>query len=344
MGSHGGASSKGQRDILSSYGITEETMKVPIISEVEPETMPIQNEILIKHGLSSLYVDRHALQADGIILINRIKPHTSFPGPIQSGLCKMCCIGLGKAKGASAYHRLFDSYGFTHAIPLLLEEIIANVPILAGVAMIENGENNVADIAVLKPSQFLVEEPRLLLKAIEFMPSIPLSASDVLIVDEIGKGVSGSGMDTNIIGLKRDVFTFKTRIVYARSMADGSGGNAVGMGLADVIHKKLLEKVDFPVSYVNAETSLSPNSVKIPITYASDEEAWAAILRLTGFTDTEYPKIIWIRNTSELQYILTNSPEMIPDEDLDGPLEFTFDEDGNLPDFSVLVGYFQGAK
>lgn len=333
MGSHGGANAKGQRDILASYGITEEALGVPVLSELEPASIPVQNTVLLAHGLSSIFVDRYALRADGIVLINRIKPHTSFSGPIQSGLCKMCCIGLGKAKGAFAYHRLFDSIGFSKAIPPLLEEIIANIPILAGIALIENGEGNITHISVLKPNQFIAEEPGLLEKAIECMPSIPISGSDVLIVDEIGKGVSGSGMDTNIIGLKQDIFSFHAKIIYARRMAAGSGGNAVGMGLADIIHRKLLREVDFPVSYINAETSLSPNSVKIPITYDSDKEAWAAILRLIGSSDSDCPSVVWIRNTSELRYILTNSPEVVPNDQKENMWEFTFDKDGNLPDF-----------
>jgi hypothetical protein len=342
MGSHGGATSTGQQKVLASYGITEQTMGVPIISEIVPDSLPVDNPVLKEVGLKELYVDHHALQSDGIILINRVKPHTSFAGPIQSGLCKMCCIGLGKARGAAAYHQVFDALGFSEALPLIVSELIAKIPVLGGLALVENGVGDIAHVAVLRADQFLEEEPGLLKMAIEQMPSIPILKSDLLLVDEIGKGVSGSGMDTNIIGKKQDIFAFQPKLIYARRLAEGSAGNAVGMGLADVVHTKLVEQVDFPASYINAETSLSPGSVKIPITYASDQKAWDALLRLCGHAETKAPRVVWIRNTSDLRFILTNCPCPETWHQVADSITVSMDAEGNLPDFTEIVQRYTG--
>lgn len=342
MGSHGGATSIGQQQVLASYGITEQAMGVPVISEIVPDAISVDSPSLRKAGLKELYVDHHAMHADGIILINRVKPHTSFTGRIQSGLCKMCCIGLGKAKGAAAYHRVFDVLGFSKALPLIVEEVIAKAPILGGLALVENGVGDIAHIAVLQANRFLEKEPGLLAMAIEQMPSIPISKSDLLIVDEIGKGVSGSGMDTNIIGKKRDIFSFLPKCIYARRLAEGSAGNAVGMGLADVVHSQLVAQVDFPASYINAETSLSPGSVKIPITYSSDREAWEALFRLSGHADMEDLSVVWIRNTSDLRYVLTNCSCPKTWEVIAEGITISVDDEGDFPDFIEIVKHNTG--
>ena len=344
MGSHGGATSTGQRKVLASYGITEQVMGVPIISEIVPDSLPVDNPVLKEVGLKELYIDHHALQSDGIILINRVKPHTSFAGQIQSGLCKMCCIGLGKARGAAVYHQVFDVLEFSKALPLIVGEVIAKAPVLGGLALVENGVGDIAHVAVLRANQFLDEEPGLLAMAIEQMPFIPISKSDLLIVDEIGKGVSGSGMDTNIIGKKRDIFNFQPKLIYARRLAEGSAGNAVGMGLADVVHTQLVNQVDFPASYINAETSLSPGSVKIPITYASDQKAWDALLRLSGHTETKTPSVVWIHNTSDLRFILTNCSYPKTWQLIAESIAVSADGEGNLPDFTEIVQRYTGVE
>lgn len=340
MGSHGGATSEGQLHVLASYGVTEETMGVPIFSDVIPIALPIENKTLNQADLHNIFIDRHAMQADGIILINRVKPHTSFAGPLQSGLCKMCCIGLGKARGAAAYHQVFDTLGFSESLPLLVQEILRNAPIIGGIALIENGIANLAHVKVLKPEQFLDEEPKLLALAIEQMPHIPADTADILIVDEIGKGVSGSGMDTNIIGKKQDIFHFHPKLIYARKLAPGSGGNAVGMGLSDIIHANMIQEVDFQASYINAETSLSPGSVKIPINYSSDQRCWDALLRMAGHTETKNPTVVWIKNSGDLKYILTNlscpTSCQIEQENLSIP----FDNEGDLPNFLDIVNQY----
>ena len=310
MGSHGGATAEGQKEVLHINGITEETMGVPIVSS------PIPDSITVEHSHSelinplTLYIDKNALESDYVILINRIKPHTSFSGSIQSGLCKMACIGLGKPQGARYYHRLFETYSFQTVLPIVTTEVLKKVPILAGVALVEDQNCDLFSLPVLPPSIWLDEEPALLKLAVNNMFYIPLKRADILIVEEFGKHVSGSGLDTNIVGLKTDFFSFTASFRYIRSLAKGSGGNAVGIGLCDIKHKKVLKDVDFSVSYINAETSLSPDSVKIPITYASDREVFESLYRMGGYDTTE-PKIVWILNSSNIQYVLTN--ELISD-------------------------------
>lgn len=338
MGSHGGASDEGQLAILAAEGITEETLGVPLISHVIPRSIPIKDSLLIKNGLSEIYIDEFAAQADIVILINRIKPHTSFSGPVQSGLSKMACIGLGKAKGAAVYHHLFEAMGFSNVLPRIVAEVSRHIPLLIGVALIENSISQISYFDIIESQDWHSVEPILLKSAIEQMPHIPLETADILIVDELGKAVSGSGMDTNIIGIKQDIFNFKVKYIYARRMAEGSGGNAVGMGLADIIHRQLLNEVDFSVSYINAETSLSPSSVKIPITYNSDRDAWEALFRLGGGNPDKIPIVVWIRNTSNLQYILTNHNKNIKGYELiKESLPIHFDDNGNLPEFNELT-------
>jgi len=337
MGSHGGATAEGQKEVLGIAGITEETMGVPIVSS------PIPEAILVKHPISALidpltlYIDKNALESDYVILINRIKPHTSFKGTIQSGLCKMACIGLGKPQGARYYHRLFSTYSFETVLPILTTEVLNRVPILAGLALVEDENSNVTSLSVLPPNAWLDEEPILLKLAVSNMPHIPFDTADILIVEEFGKHVSGSGLDTNIIGLKTDFFSFTVNYRYIRSLAKGSGGNAVGMGLCDIMHKRVLKDIDFSVSYINAETSLSPDSVKIPITYATDSEAIESLYRMGGY-DTFEPSLVWILNTSNLQYILTNklishSPYSLIRENI----SVKYDESGNFPSFQEII-------
>lgn len=336
MGSHGGATAEGQSEVLALKGITERQLGVPVVSAMKPVRYMCGTSPVCGGEVLDIYIDAHAVACDAMILVNRIKPHTSFVGPIQSGLCKMACIGLGKAVGASYYHRLFSRYGFQHVLPELVARVTEHIPIIAGIALIENGTFGLSHIEVLPPQDWIEQEPRLLRMSVENMPNLPFGRIDMLIIDEIGKAVSGSGMDTNVVGLKRDIFSCEVGYRYVRSLAKGSGGNAVGMGLADVIHKRLLADVDFSVSYINAETSLSPNAVKIPITYGSDRQALESLFRMGGFEEGEKPIVVWIRNTSDLQYIVTNVPS-VSNPEVGKPLVIDFDRHGNLPNFAQLI-------
>lgn len=339
MGSHGGSTADGQREVLAINGIDEKTMGVPIVSSHIPKEILLDYPLFpIKENVT-LYIDSHVLTSDYVILLNRIKPHTSFTGPIQSGLCKMACIGLGKPKGARIYHRLFNAYTFESILPILTQEIQKKVPFLAGIALIEDEGGNVTSLSVLPPHQWILKEPELLQLAVSHMPYIPIKSADILIVEEFGKSISGSGLDTNIIGLKTDFFKFEVNHRYIRSMAKGSGGNAVGMGLSDVMHKKVLEDVDFSVSYINAETSLSPNSVKIPMTYPTDKEAIASLYRMGGYEASD-ASIVWIQNTSNLTYILTNCPINNNSYHLiDSGIVVEYDKEGNLPTFEEILSF-----
>ena len=337
MGSHGGSTAEGQIEVLRNNGITEETMGVPIISSPIPELIIIKHPITPLTEPLTLHIDKHALESDYVILINRIKPHTSFKGPIQSGLCKMACIGLGKPQGARYYHHLFNMHSFGIVLPLLTGEVLKRVPILAGIALVEDENCRLASLSVLPPDAWLDEEPRLLQLAASHMPHIPVEKADILIVEEFGKHVSGSGLDTNIVGLKTDFFSFEVNHRYIRTLARGSGGNAVGMGLCDIMHKRVLKDIDFSVSYINAETSLSPNSVKIPMIYSSDKEAMESLYRMGGYNDSD-PAIVWILNTSNLQYVLTNKPVSNNSyRRIRENISLTYDDSGDFPSFTELI-------
>ena len=232
MGSHGGGTAEGQVEVLRSLNITEESVGAPIVSSME----------VVEIGKScfgfSVLVDKNAAEADGVIVVNRIKPHTEFEGPIESGLMKMMAIGLGKHKGCIQVHKQTVAYGYREVIPEIGRVILENLPVLFGVALIENVYDETAIIKAIPHSQFLVEEKKLLVRAKTLMARLPFDDIHVLIVDKMGKNISGTGMDTNVIG--RIMFIGEkepekpkiTRIVVL-DLAEESHGNAIGVGLAD---------------------------------------------------------------------------------------------------------------
>lgn len=332
MGSHGGGSSDGQLQLLHTLGINEEYIGAPIISKAEPV-------MFSSNGHYNIYADASAVNSDGIILVNRIKPHTSYSGPIQSGLSKMACIGLGKSTGAGYYHAQFITDGFNNVIPSVLNEVKKYLRIIAGVAIIEDCFNELVRCEVVSPDSWLEREPILLKEAVSYMHSIPLRKADLLIVDEIGKSISGSGMDTNIIGKKQDFFQFDVQRIYVRDINNASAGNAVGIGLADIVHARILEKFDPVSSYLNAETSFSPDSVKIPIHYPSDQENLTHLNRMIAIDPDKNPIIVWIRNTSDISFLLTNT-EITGLQCIKKQIPINYSADGDLPDFLGLISSY----
>lgn len=335
MGSHGGGTAEGQLEILRSLNITEGTIGAPIISSME----------VVEIGRSSfgfpVLVDKHAAEADGIIVVNRIKPHTEFEGPIESGLMKMMAIGMGKHKGCLEVHKQTVHYGYREVIPEIGRIILERLPILLGVGIVENIYDETAMVQAIPPSQFLVEEKRLLAEAKRLMARLPFDKMDVLIVDEMGKNISGTGMDTNVIG--RIMFIGEkeperpriTRIVVL-NLTDESHGNAVGIGLADYTTQRLLEKMDPWATSINAITAMTPEKGRIPIVLKTDKEAMEAALNTIGAVDPEKAGVVHIKNTLEIGE-LDISEAFMKDvegrEDLRlvkelGPL--SFDGQGNL--------------
>ena len=330
MGSHGGATAVGQVEVLRRFGITEETVGAPIVSSMEVTQIGTT-----ARGLP-VYVDKNAAGADGIILLNRVKPHTSFRGKYESGLMKMMAIGLAKQKGAEMTHFLRYE-NMAENIAAVGAICLAKLPILCGVATIENGYSHLAELHVLKKEEILEQEPHLLQRAWAMMPRIALDTIDVLIVCEIGKEISGTGMDTNIVG------RFHTRAASGGpetiklgvlSVTERSEGNANGMGLADFMPRHMYDQVDLETCYVNTLTSTEPSSTRIPMILANDREVFQACVKLCGQADPENIRMVIIRSTKHLDEIYL-SPAAVKAAVL--PVEVTgnfhavpFDGDGNL--------------
>ena len=298
MGSHGGATAKGQKELLEGYGIREEVIGAPIRSSMEVVELPSDGLV------NRVFMDKIAYSADGTIVINRIKPHTDFHGDIESGLLKMCVIGLGKHKQAIEIHR-FGTYGLRHLIPLTAERIIKYGNIIFGIAIVENAYDETMIIKGVRPEEFEETDKRLLKIARENMPSLPVDNLDLLIIDQMGKDISGAGMDTNIIGriyIDGEPEPEKPKItrIVVTDLTEKTHGNAIGIGLADFTTRKLFEKIDFNATYQNAVTSTFVLRGKIPIIAEDSRTAIEWALRTCGPIEIENAKIIRIKDTLSL--------------------------------------------
>ncbi|MBC8177275.1 MAG: DUF2088 domain-containing protein [Desulfobacteraceae bacterium] len=299
MGSHGGGTAEGQIEVLKSFNITEESIGAPIISSMD----------VVEIGKSRfgfpVMVDTHTAEADGIIVLNRIKPHTEFEGPIESGLMKMMAIGMGKHRGCLEVHKQTVNFGYKEVIPEIGEVILENLPVLFGIGIVENIYDETAIIRAVPSSRFLTEEKKLLVEAKRLMARLPFDKADVLIVDKMGKNLSGTGMDTNVIGRimfigeKEPEHPKITRVVVL-DLTEASHGNAVGIGLADYATERLVSKVDHGVTAINCITAMSPEKGRIPIVLKTDKEAVEAALNTIGAVDPDKARVIHIKNTLEI--------------------------------------------
>lgn len=332
MGSHGGATAEGQREILSSLGVTEETIGCPILSSMET--------VVVGHTEDGqpVYVDAHAAAADAIIVINRIKPHTSFRGTYESGLMKMMVIGLGKQKGADSCHSSGYKY-MSKMIPAFGNVILDHAPIAFGVGVLENAFDKTAKIEALLPDEIREQEPKLLQEAFSLMPTLYFKDCDVLIVDEIGKNISGGGMDPNITGAFSTPYAsggINAQMRCILALTPQTHGSAYGMGAADVISKRLYDEVDFEKTYPNSITSTALSFSKLPIVMKNDEDAIRLCIKSCTDIDKENPRVIRIRNTLSLGEIwvseaMLDEARANPDlEVLGAPEAFCFNENGNL--------------
>ncbi len=330
MGSHGGATAQGQLDVLTSFGITEQSIGCPIRSSMETACIGTTEE---GHPV---HIDHYAAQADAIILINRIKPHTSFRGTYESGLMKMMAIGLAKQKGAEVCH----ADGFPrmhHMVPLFGKAILANAPIAFGLGILENAFDKTVQLHALTPQEIIDREPELLKAAAAYMPSLGFESCDVLVVDEIGKNISGCGMDPNITGVfatpgMTGGIQAQRRCIL--SLTEETHGNGYGMGAADVISQRLYDQLDLDMVYPNSITSTSLGFAKVPVIMDSDRSTMGLCVRTCHRIDKENPRIIRIKNTLELSEFEI-SEAMIPEmkdnmQLLSQPYELAFDENGNL--------------
>lgn len=334
MGSHGGATANGQKAILASYGIDESTMGAPVDA-----TMDVVQVAKTDDGVP-VVLNRLAREADAVVLVNRVKPHTSFRGPFESGLMKMMTIGLGSHRGAALAHSM-GAAGLPRMIPAWGRIILKEAPIALGVAILENAYEQTAKVVAVEPDELAAVEPVLLDEARELMPRIPVNRIDVLIVDRIGKNISGTGMDPNIIGriwlegIEEPESPRVERIVVL-DLTPETHGNANGIGLADVTTRRLVDNIDFTATYANAMTSTFLNRAYIPIVGENDREAIEIALGASGNGGNPDARVMRIRSTLELEH-LQASESLLPELSVmpevgvsDEPAEMKFDGEGNL--------------
>lgn len=320
MGSHGGATAEGQREILADYGITEPAIGAPIRSSMETVEVPRAETPC------PVFMDKCAWESDGVILVNRVKPHTDFHGPYESGLVKMTVIGLGKHDQALAVHRLGVT-GLREVMPRVAERIYRTGKVLGGLAIVENAYDQTMLVRGVPAEEILDMEPGLLERARGAMPRLPVDEIDILVVDRLGKNISGVGMDPNIIGrmMIRGVAEPERPRVTTIVVCDVTGeshGNVLGMGLADVTTRRLFDKIDFHALNENVYTSTFFERAKIPVVAGSDAEAFDFALRNSGPVPAARKRIVRIRDTQHLSeaYVSKSILDTIDRGSLDGPV------------------------
>jgi hypothetical protein len=337
MGSHGGATAEGQVGMLEQLGITESYLNAPILSSMDvAEIGRTEDDVPV-------YVDQNALAADHIVVINRIKSHTKFKGPVESGLMKMMAIGMGKLKGAEFYHKAAIQHTFPKIIMDAARLVIDRTPVLCALGIIENAYGNTSLVAAIKPDEIENKEKALLLQSKKLMAKLPFNDIDLLIVDEMGKDISGVGIDPNVTGRNRDllgVFDHPVQVkrLFVRDLTAKSKGNAVGIGLADLTTQRLVDKIDYGATYKNCITGISPEKAAVPMHFEADRQAIEVGLGSMGLIPPEKSKIVRIKNTNRLEMVevsdaYENEIKLRSDlEIFDGPQAMEFAINGNLLD------------
>jgi hypothetical protein len=332
MGSHGGATAEGQREVLKNLGITEEAAGCEILA-----SMDVVEIGKIDSGMP-VYIDRYAHSADGIVVICRVKPHTAFRGPNESGLVKMIAIGLGKQRGAESCHA-YSFKGMAERIQAMSALTLKRAPILFGIATVENAYDKIARIVATPADQLIETDRALLVEAKANMPRFLFERFDVLIVERMGKEISGDGMDTNITGRYATPYAFggpEIAKLVVLDLTQETHGNAVGMGTADFITKKMFNKIDFQATYANGLTSTVTSVVRVPMVLKNDREAILAAIKTCNAADLTKARVVRIQDTLHLGEISISesmlseartNPEI---EILSTPVEIRFDSDDNL--------------
>lgn len=335
MGSHGGATDKGQENILKSYQITEETMGAPIRSSME-----VVSPGTTIHGVP-VYIDKNAFDADHIIVVNRVKSHTDFEGKIESGLTKMMAIGLGKRHGAETYHNAVLEYGYYETFTTVADVVLEHSPITLGIGIVENQLEQTEEIGVAWKEGIADLDRRLLVRAKAVFPKLPFEKIDLLIVDEMGKDISGTGMDQNIIartaikvGTVPD--TPKIRRIFVRDITPASHGTATGIANADFTTTRLINKIDRHATYTNCLCSCEPAMAAIPPYFDTDRKAIEIALKTIGLTVPEKARVVHIKNTLHLD-IMSISEALLDEAEQIKTLSIrkrstplSFDENGYL--------------
>lgn len=336
MGSHGGGTADGQRQIIEDYGVTEDFIGAPIRASMEtvvidktPQGIPV-------------HFDRQAFGADHVVVAGRVKPHTGFVGDIESGLHKMMLIGLGKHEGAKIYHRAIMDYSWIEIVTAVGQSVLKKCKVLCGVGIVENAYDETALVAAVPASDFLRREKELLVLAKEWMPRLPFKKVDLLIVDELGKNISGSGMDTNVVGRKyndhrateNDSVAVKT--IFVRGLTEATHGNACGIGMAEFTNNRTIAAVDKRITAINAITGGHVPSASLPVALETDRDVLDAAFPTIGLTEPERARVLHISNTLHLAELLASEaylPLIESRDDLEiveEPRDMEFDEEGNL--------------
>lgn len=331
MGSHGGATDEGQKSLLADLGISEAAMDCPVVSSMQVE------EIGRTPAGEPVFLDRNALDSDGIIAINRVKLHTIFRGDVESGLCKILAVGLGKHRGAQQIHKV----GVASIVVESARVILARAPVLAGVAVLENSRDETMEIHVVPPERFEATDAGLLRRAWKILPRVPFDPLDVLVVDEMGKNISGTGMDTNVIGIgsrvggKMTMGTPAVSAIVALGLTPETHGNANGIGLADLTTRRLVDAIDYKSTYTNVMTTRLWAAGRLPVILDSDREAIEAAV---GETPVREVRFVRIKDTLHLEE-LEISEALVPEARKLGltvtgePRPLAFDAAGRIAPF-----------
>ena len=342
MGSHGGGTAEGQQQIIESYGITEEFCECPIRASMETVVVCDAEEGFPVH------FDRHAYEADHVFVCGRVKPHTGFHGDIESGLMKMMLIGLGKHTGAAIYHRVIMNHSFGQIVRSVAKEVLAKCRIVGGLAIVENAYDETAKLAAIPPDQFEEEEKKLLVLAKQLMPRLPFEDADILTIDELGKNISGSGMDTNVVGRKyldhraADDEYPKVKRIILRGLTRDTHGNATGLGLAEFCLSRLIREMNVEATRVNCLTGGHPTGAMAPLDYETDRETLDVALSTIGYVQPQDARLMWIHDTLDVAEVECSAAywdEASQRDDLEvlTPLrDLPLDEDGNLPEIGSL--------
>ena len=338
MGSHGGGTVEGQKEVLTGLGITEKTVGAEIHATME--TVIVAETSL---GIP-VHFDRFAYEADHVLVVGRVKPHTRFVGPIESGLHKMMLIGLGKHEGAKVYHRGILAHSFSEIIDSAAEVLLKECGILGGLAILENAEDETGHLEAVPPQRFADREPELLKMAWNWLPGLPFDVADLLIVDRIGKNISGAGLDANIVGRKyndhiaTDADAANCLRIFVRSLTEETHGNATGIGMAEFTTQRCVDQIDHVKTRTNCITAIHPEAAMIPITLDTDAEAVESALQTIGMTAPKDARIIQISDTlhltktrvSEAYFPLVDASDRL--KFIGEPYDFPMDQAGWMSD------------
>jgi hypothetical protein len=324
MGSHGGGTVEGQLGVLADYGVTAELMGCEIRASMETHVVCQAAEGFPVH------FDTHAHAADHVLVVNRIKPHTRFYGSVESGLMKMMLIGLGNHHGALVYHRVIQDYTFDQIVHSVAREVIARCRVVGGIGILENAYEETADIVGMEPQSIGTIEPVLLNRVKQMLPKLPFDHAELLLIDAIGKNISGSGMDTNVVGRKTNDSSAlgdeKPRIhhIYVRGLAPATHGNATGIGIAEMCHRRVIEQLDPIKTRINCITASHIAAAALPVDFENDRQALQSAINMGGWYESRNFTAMWIPNTLHL-------------EEVECSEVFRHDDRNRMTDFEVIA-------